>query len=202
MLGSVPQTQFWKHPGRGALCSQSKMENPSSLLVKSEHSERNHDSVLDVKPVGESPTASSTAGTPMVKATLEILSISSKENETYTSSSSPENESRSVDPAPVAVETSSGGFQFIVPNKAPVINIGIKTSSELCPAVLVSDSHQSPSTTGKPFSSTSGHLQESSDRKSKVSMTSFRKTRQRLSRIFLAIRRALPNPFQCMTSAP
>ncbi|KAL6485963.1 hypothetical protein MHYP_G00053550 [Metynnis hypsauchen] len=182
--------------------SQSKMENPSSLLVKSEHSERNHDSVLDVKPVGESPTASSTAGTPMAKETLEILSISSKENETYTSSSSPENESRSVDPAPVAVETSSGGFQFIVPNKAPVINIGIKTSSELCPAVLVSGSHQSPSTTGKPFSSTSGHLQESSDRKSKVSMTSFRKTRQRLSRIFSAIHRALPNPFQCMTSAP
>ncbi|KAL6479586.1 hypothetical protein MHYP_G00130190 [Metynnis hypsauchen] len=185
-------TNVGNHLTEALTGSWSKMENPPPLLVKSECSERNLDSVLDVKPVGEAHTASSTAGTPVAEERLEILSVFSQEHETYTSSSCPNNESHSMAPAPVAAKKRSRRFRFIVLKKGPVINVRRKTSRKLCPAGLVSDSHQSPST--------SGNLPEPSQTESRASMTPFKKTRQCLSRICSAVRRALPNPFQCMTS--
>ncbi|XP_036416234.1 uncharacterized protein LOC118800168 [Colossoma macropomum] len=184
-------TEAQNHFTEALTDSQSKMENPLSLLVKSEHSERNHDvSVLDVKSVCVSPTTSSTAGTAMGRETLENLSISSQQYEIYSSSCSPVSESSPYYPNPLDMKKRRV-FRFIVGKLAPLFSIRLKKSGKVCPAGLVSDSHQSPST--------SGNLQKSSQRESKVLMTPFKKTSNRLSRIFSAIRRALPNPFQCLT---
>ncbi|XP_036445964.1 uncharacterized protein LOC118821459 [Colossoma macropomum] len=169
--------------------SQSRIEDPLLLLVDSEQTkpERSQDvSPLDFKSPAVSPTTSSRAGSTMAKETLDNHIISSKDYETYSSSSSPLNDHRSSDPNPVAVKKSSRGFHFILCKKAPVFSPGVKKSSKVCPAGMMSDHHQS--------TSSSGNLQKSEQRES-----AFRKTRKRLSRIFTAIRKALPNPFQCMT---
>ncbi|KAL7850707.1 hypothetical protein SRHO_G00200560 [Serrasalmus rhombeus] len=60
-----------------------------------------------------------------------------------------------------------------------------KTSSKVFPVNMMSDHHQS--------TSSSGNHQKSEQRES-----AFRRTRKNISRIFTAIRKAVPNPFQCM----
>ncbi|KAL7852863.1 hypothetical protein SRHO_G00186480 [Serrasalmus rhombeus] len=71
---------------------------------------------------------------------------------------------------------------------APFISSGQKKSTKVCPAGEMSDSGQCASSSGN---------QNSSQRES--TGRPFRKTRRRLSRILASVRRALPNPFQCMT---
>ncbi|KAL6481345.1 hypothetical protein MHYP_G00094270 [Metynnis hypsauchen] len=145
-------------------------------------------SAKDFKSPGASATTSRGAGTTTMREALETRSISSQDCETESSSSSPVKESCSLNPVTVAVKKSRCGFGFILDKRAPLSSITLKKSTKAFPAGEMSDSGQCASSSGN---------QHSSQRESTV--RPFRKAHKRLSRILAAVRRALPNPFQCMT---
>ncbi|KAL6477101.1 hypothetical protein MHYP_G00156000 [Metynnis hypsauchen] len=179
-------SQCESHLSKVLTDSQSRTEDPLLLLVDPEQPDRNQDICLsDIKSPAVPPTTSSRAGSTMVKETLDNHITSSQDYETYSSSSSLLNDHRLSDPNPVAVKKSKRGFRFIVCRKAPLFSPG-KKSSKIFPVDMMSDHHQS--------TSSSGNLQKAEQRES-----AFRKTCKHLSRIFTAIRKALPNPFQCLT---
>ncbi|KAL6486777.1 hypothetical protein MHYP_G00034040 [Metynnis hypsauchen] len=120
------------------------------------------------------------AGSETVRDTLENCSTSSQE--TSSSSSSPLN-----DREPEVVRKRSHGLHFFVGRKAPFISFGQKKSTKAGPAGVDSGNHQADS----------GNHQQSPQRESTAAP--FKKTRKRLSRMFSAVCKALPNPFSCMS---
>ncbi|KAL6479615.1 hypothetical protein MHYP_G00106480, partial [Metynnis hypsauchen] len=157
--------------------SSEEMEDPLALLVNSEQaeSERINDvSICDVTSPGASPPPSSKAGSETVRDTLENRSTSSQE--TSSSSSSPLN-----DREPEVVRKRSHGLHFFVGRKAPFISFGQKKSTKAGPAGVESGNHQADS----------GNHQQSPQRESTAAP--FKKTRKRLSRMFSAVCKALPN---------
>ncbi|KAL7832307.1 hypothetical protein AOLI_G00298550 [Acnodon oligacanthus] len=158
--------------------------DPLALLENSEQAESDSTddiSAHDVESTGASPTPSIKAGSQIVTETLENCGISSQETCPSTSSALSDREA-------VAVKKSHR-FNFFKGKKAPVVRLGQKKSTKACPAGVESKNPQS--------ASDSGAHQESLRRESTV--TPFKKTRKRLSRMFSAVRKALPNPFSCMT---
>ncbi|KAL6481728.1 hypothetical protein MHYP_G00098080 [Metynnis hypsauchen] len=171
-----------------------EMQDVQSLLVNSEQTEsqRNDDMLpIDFDSPVAPPTTSSWVGSATMRETLENPKNSTNDYETQSSSSSPVNESYSSDPVTVAEKKSRRGFRLIVDKKAPLIRIGLKKLSKVCPADTMSDSHQ--------CASSSEDHQLSSQRES--TLKPFPKTRKCLSRIFAAVRKALPNPFQCISQS-
>ncbi|KAL6471612.1 hypothetical protein MHYP_G00202620 [Metynnis hypsauchen] len=159
-------------------------EDPLALLRNAEQAESDSTddiSAHDVTSTGASPTASSKAGSQIVTDTLETCSTSSQQMCSSTSSPLGDREA-------VAVRKSQR-FNFFVGKKSRFISLGQKRSTEACPAGVESRNHQS--------ASDSGAHQESLRRESTV--TPFKQMRIRLSRIFSAICKALPNPCSCMT---
>ncbi|KAL7832303.1 hypothetical protein AOLI_G00298510 [Acnodon oligacanthus] len=158
--------------------------DPLALLENSEQAESvstDDISAHDVKSTGASPTPSIKTGSHTVTDTLENCGISSQETCSSTSSTLSDREA-------VAVKKSHR-FNFFKGKKAPVIRLGQKKSTKACPAGVESNNH-------RPASDSGAH-QESLRRESTV--TPFKETRKRLSRMFSAVRKALPNPFSCMT---
>ncbi|KAL7832310.1 hypothetical protein AOLI_G00298580 [Acnodon oligacanthus] len=158
--------------------------DPLALLENSEQAESDSTddiSAHDVKSTGASPTPSIKAGSQTVTDTLENCGISSQETCSSTSSTLSDREA-------VAVKKSHR-LNFFKGKKAPVVRLGQKKSTKACPAGVESKIPQP--------ASDSGAHQESLRRESTV--TPFKKTRRRLSRMFSAVRKALPNPFSCMT---
>ncbi|KAL7832316.1 hypothetical protein AOLI_G00298640 [Acnodon oligacanthus] len=154
--------------------------DPLALLENSEQAESDSTddiSAHDVESTGASPTPSIKAGSHTVTETLENCGISSQETCSSTSSTLSDREA-------VAVKKSHR-FNFFKGKKAPVVRLGQKKSTKACPAGVESKNHQSASE------------REALRRESTV--TPFKKTRRRLSRMFSAVRKALPNPFSCMT---
>ncbi|KAL7832298.1 hypothetical protein AOLI_G00298460 [Acnodon oligacanthus] len=158
--------------------------DPLALLENSEQPESDSTddiSAHDVESTGASPTPSIKAGSQTVTETLENCGISSQETCSSTCSTLSDREA-------VAVKKSHR-FNFFKGKKAPVVRLGQKKSTKACPAGVESKNPQP--------ASDSGAHQESLRRESTV--TPFKKTRRRLSRMFSAVRKALPNPFSCMT---
>ncbi|KAL7832302.1 hypothetical protein AOLI_G00298500 [Acnodon oligacanthus] len=154
--------------------------DPLALLENSEQAESDSTddiSAHDVESTGASPTPSIKAGSQTVKDTLENCGISSQETCSSTSSIQSDREA-------VAVKKSHR-FNFFKGKKAPVIRLGQKKSTKACPAGVESKNHQSAS--------------EREALRTELTVTPFKKTRKRLSRMFSAVRKALPNPFSCMT---
>ncbi|KAL7832312.1 hypothetical protein AOLI_G00298600 [Acnodon oligacanthus] len=154
--------------------------DPLALLENSEQAESDSTediSAHDVESTGASPTPSIKAGSQTVTDTLENSGISSQETCSSTSSTLSDREA-------VAVKKGHR-FNFFKGKKAPVVRLGKKKSTKACPAGVESNNHQS------------AYEREALRRESTV--TPFKKTRKRLSRMFSAVRKALPNPFSCMT---
>ncbi|KAL7845631.1 hypothetical protein AOLI_G00238230 [Acnodon oligacanthus] len=141
---------------------------------------------MDSMTLDSTPSPLSRIASAVMEETLENLVISREESLSDCSSSISLNETRTLNPDPVAVKKRGLG---IFCKKAPVFRFALKKS--VYPAGLVSDDH--------PATSSSGNLQNSSQRELKILMSPLKKTRKHLSRMFFAISKALPNPFKCMT---
>ncbi|KAL6464119.1 hypothetical protein MHYP_G00285100 [Metynnis hypsauchen] len=175
-----------------------EMEDPLALLVNSEQaeSERINDvSVCDVTSPGASPPPSSKAGSETVRDTLENRSTSSQETSSSSSSLLDGRE-------PEVVSKRSCGLCFFGGRKAPFISFGQKKSTKAGPAGVESTNHQADS--GNHQSDSGNHQSDSGSQLSCAALQTestakpFRKARKRLSRMFSAVRKALPNPCSCM----
>ncbi|KAL6464129.1 hypothetical protein MHYP_G00285200 [Metynnis hypsauchen] len=135
------------------------------------------------------------AGSETVRDTLENRSTSSQETSSSSSSLLDGRE-------PEVVRKRSRGLRFFGGRKAPFISFGQKKSTKAGPAGVESTNHQSDS--GNHQSDSGNHQSDSGSQLSFSALQTestakpFRKARKRLSRMFSAVRKALPNPCSCM----
>ncbi|KAL6464120.1 hypothetical protein MHYP_G00285110 [Metynnis hypsauchen] len=172
-------------------------ETPESLvaqpvhIVTSRETTANHVSQRDDLAI----SCTNDAGSETVRDTLENRSTSSQE--TSSSSSSPLDGRE-----PEVVRKRSRGLRFFGGRKAPFISFGQKKSTKAGPAGVESTNHQADS--GNHQSDSGNHQSDSGSQLSCAALQRestakpFRKARKRLSRMFSAVRKALPNPCSCM----
>ncbi|KAL6464126.1 hypothetical protein MHYP_G00285170 [Metynnis hypsauchen] len=135
------------------------------------------------------------AGSETVRDTLENRSTSSQETSSSSSSLLDGRE-------PEVVRKRSRGLRFFGGRKAPFISFGQKKSTKAGPAGVESTNHQADS--GNHQSDSGNHQSDSGSQLSFSALQTestakpFRKARKRLSRMFSAVRKALPNPCSCM----